>query len=136
MNCVVREECRKVVGEDERRCVAGIRFASGPGITGTEVALWIILREISVRECFPLTLPGALCALGGNEHPFACQRIVPPVGVVISGHRAGPSPGIEDFQSAIASQVQQHLLAAGCGNHGIYAGFRPVGRRAPSKFRA
>ena len=129
MNHVVREECREVVGEDERRCVAGIRFAAGPGVTGTEVALWIILREISVRERFSsFPARGVACA-GGKRAPI---RLSAHCVAGADGDQWSWSGYVFRYRgSSVCEGFTGEPAHVGCGNYGLHVGFSlPAGGAA------
>src|SRR5438445_13339361 len=74
---------REIVVEDKRVRVGRILRSLRPRIPRAEIAVRIVGRHLFGRFLLDLAEPRALCAMRGDEHPFAAQRIEPPVWAVL-----------------------------------------------------
>jgi len=73
-------------------------MASRTGVAGAEIALGIILKGGGLCRRLRLALPGALCAMGRDEHPLALKRIPSAVrllAVVDFGHACSSFSSID-----------------------------------------
>lgn len=70
------EECRKVVMENEGGGVIWVRLSLCARISGAQVAMGIVLREVGCGNGFGLTVPRPLCPVRTHQHPFSEEGIV------------------------------------------------------------
>ena len=90
-----RYERRIVVVEDEGMPVLRVTRPTGTGVSGTEVAGWVVRRLcLSRTRLFP-SLPGAITPVRRHEDPLPRQGVEAPVRIVFQvEHRSlGPATG-------------------------------------------
>ena len=71
----VRADTRMIVVEHEYRLILRIGCAGHASIPGTEIAVLDVCWGAR-RACgSPLTLPGTIVTMGGDDHPFLTERV-------------------------------------------------------------
>lgn len=76
-----RQNCSEIVCKDHGVFVGFIPVTASPGVARAEVAIWVVLREISGLWLFCLALPGSLGTMWRDEDVFPGQRVESPVWV-------------------------------------------------------